>query len=153
MTINETAIESNVTWKRASAECAIDYTRVPQYNTAHVNKADEADLWEIKTPLIDALVDRFKQLPDYRDDWMFLSVQRYDIGDYIPPHEDIFMWHYLLVLNNSDVDGLVLENLQTGRFEFHADRYDNMIKIEQHAQHWINPVRDHARYTAVIAVM
>lgn len=153
MMIDPGFIESNVTWRRASPDCAVDYSRVPQYNTAHVNRAHQSDHWDIKSQLRELLIDKFKQLPDYTDDWMFLSVQRYDIGDYIPPHEDHFQWHYLLLLSDSDVDGLVLENLHTGRFEFHADRADNMIKIEQHAQHWVNPVRDHARYTAVMAVM
>lgn len=149
--IDKDTIEQHVQqWKRPTQS---ELSHCPQYNTSFVTRDSETPCRMFSDMLLQMLLDQFKkQLKhDFRDDWHCLSVQRYDAGDYIPPHFDTWDWHRLLVLTSSEYDGLVLENKQTERFEFHQDRAGNMITIEPYTQHWVNPVRQAPRYTAVLA--
>lgn len=145
-------IENNVTWTRPDPTDG--HIMFQHYNTAKIQKSilDEQPS-TMREPLIDKLIHVFGQHTDMPDDWDFLSVQRYDAGDCMPPHEDGFQWHRLLILTTSPVDGLVLADADKQKYIFYPDQAGNIINIPSMTTHWVNPVTRGPRYTAVIGSM
>jgi len=81
-------------------------------------------------------------------DYHFIQIQKYEIGEYILPHIDCYPNFGLLSLSTSLLDGLVLENTD-GVFEFIPDVTGKFTRIPGYRWHWVNPVREKTRYTAV----
>jgi hypothetical protein len=79
----------------------------------------------------------------------FMQIQKYEVGDYILPHRDSYPHFNLICLSNSDIDGLILEDIN-GNFNFHPDKVGNKINIPRYKWHWVGPVREKTRYTAVV---
>ena len=81
-------------------------------------------------------------------DYHFIQIQKYEIGDYILPHKDNYPHFALVHLSTSSLDGLTLEGLD-GTYKFYPDQTGNLINIPKYKWHWVNPVREKTRYTAV----
>jgi hypothetical protein len=79
----------------------------------------------------------------------FMQIQKYEIGEYILPHRDSYPHFNLLILSQSDLDGIVVEQID-GTYKFFPDVQGNMINLPAYKWHWVNPVRDKTRYTAVV---
>lgn len=81
-------------------------------------------------------------------DYHFLQIQKYEIGDYILPHKDCYPQFALVHLSTSSLDGLTIED-HDGIFKFLPDKIGNVVQIPKYRWHWVNPVREKTRYTAV----
>jgi len=81
-------------------------------------------------------------------DYDFIQIQKYEVGDYILPHKDCYPCFGLLTLTTSDVDGIVIEQ-RDGKYKFFPDVTGNMLDVPKFRWHWVNPVREKTRYTAV----
>ena len=81
-------------------------------------------------------------------DFDFLQIQKYEIGDYILPHKDTYPCFGLVMLSTSTLDGLVVEQMD-GSYKFYQDKEGTFIDIPKFRWHWVNPVREKTRYTAV----
>jgi hypothetical protein len=79
----------------------------------------------------------------------FVQIQKYEIGEYILPHRDSYPHFNLLILSQSDIDGIVVEQAD-GSYKFFPDVPGTMINLPAYKWHWVNPVRDKTRYTAVV---
>lgn len=91
------------------------------------------------------LVQQFK-ITD--TDFEFLQIQKYEVGDYILPHKDTYPCFGLLILSTSELDGIVVE--QTDHtYKFFKDEMGNMINVPKFSWHWVSPVREKTRYSAV----
>ncbi|MEV4577357.1 2OG-Fe(II) oxygenase [Nonomuraea jabiensis] len=77
----------------------------------------------------------------------YFQINRYDVGDYILPHRDSLQ-QGLYMLTDSEVDGLVVQS-GPGRMEFVPDTAGSLVEHDPSAWHWVDPVRDHIRYTLV----
>jgi len=95
--------------------------------------------------LKDFLVNFFK-ITD--KDYDFLQVQKYEIGDYILPHKDPYPCFGLLVLSSSILDGIVVEQ-RDGKYKFFNDVAGTLVDVPKFSWHWVSPVREKTRYTAV----
>lgn len=127
--------------------------RYPHYKIVHINRdaINRNDYSSIPKRIVDSLINEFRnKCDDFQEDWNFLGIQKYDIGDYISPHEDIYGWHKLLILTSSDIDGLAIQNEEKRKVEFHNDVEGNCFGIPYYSKHWVNPVRDKTRYTCVL---
>ena len=81
----------------------------------------------------------------------FLQVQKYEIGDYILPHRDVYPHFNLVTLSTSSIDSLVMEG-EDGVYQNIPDQAGRMVNIPKYKWHWVNPVREKTRYTAVVGV-
>lgn len=81
-------------------------------------------------------------------DYHFLQIQKYEVGDYILPHKDCYPQFALLHLSTSALDGLTIED-HDGIYKFLPDIAGNLVQIPKYRWHWVNPVREKTRYTAV----
>jgi hypothetical protein len=81
-------------------------------------------------------------------DYDFIQIQKYEIGDYILPHKDTYPCFGLLMLSTSDKDGLVVQQLD-GTYKFYPDKAGTLVDVPKFTWHWVNPVREKTRYTAV----
>jgi hypothetical protein len=81
-------------------------------------------------------------------DYSFIQIQKYEIGDYILPHTDPYPLFNLLTLSTSNLDGLVLEG-DDKKYKFIPDTAGNLVNVPKYRWHWVNPVRDKTRYSAV----
>jgi hypothetical protein len=149
------SIEQHVEWSFADIDQAD--MQNPRYQAAwHARSLHDSPdetgqpLSTMHESLKDQLLQLFMDRCDLPGDWDYLGVQKYETGDYIPPHTDSWPWHRLLMLTTSDVDGLVLHDAGQQRFIFHPDQAGNIINIPPMTTHWVNPVRQSPRYTAVI---
>jgi hypothetical protein len=84
-------------------------------------------------------------------DYHFLQIQKYEIGDYILPHKDTYPCFGLLNLSTSNIDGIVVEQ-RDGTYKFLSDITGNLIDVPKFRWHWVNPVREKTRYTAVFGL-
>lgn len=91
------------------------------------------------------LMDAFKIT---EKDYTFIQIQKYEIGDYILPHVDAYPLFNLLTLSSSNIDGLVLEG-DNNIFKFIPDCAGNLVNVPKYRWHWVNPVREKTRYSAV----
>ena len=81
-------------------------------------------------------------------DYHFIQIQKYEIGDYILPHKDSYPCFGLLTLSTSNLDGIVVEQ-RDGIYKFFPDVTGNLVDVPKFRWHWVNPVREKTRYTAV----
>jgi hypothetical protein len=100
---------------------------------------------DIPEELKDFLIEAFK-ISDREYD--FLQVQKYEIGEYILPHKDTYPCFGLVMLSTSDLDGLVVQQ-KDGTYKFHPDKAGTFVNVPKYSWHWVNPVREKTRYTAV----
>jgi hypothetical protein len=81
----------------------------------------------------------------------FLQIQKYEIGDYILPHKDPYANFGLVMLSTSQLDGLVVED-RDKVYRFHPDVTGHFVDVPRYSWHWVNPVREKTRYTAVFGL-
>jgi hypothetical protein len=148
-------IEKNVKiWNRKSEIDATPDCLAPKYGqSVYLRNKLKVDFSEL---LLNSILDLFEKslnknlFLQLKTDYSQISIQKYEVGDYIPPHVDNYKWLYNLILTDSKIDGLVLEDKEHSRLHFHEDVYGNVIKVKREHLHWVNPIRDKTRYTAVI---
>ena len=153
-------IERNVQWHRPALESSMEHTKYPRYNLAYyenpsiqVLEGDEQPLNNMTPQLTEWVLSQFTKEIEVPDNWSYVGVNRYDQGDYIPPHYDPWPWHALMVFTSSEHDGIVIEDKEEKRFNFYNDTPGRVLHIEQCATHWVNPVRDAPRYSAVVGIL
>jgi hypothetical protein len=100
---------------------------------------------DIPAELKDFLIKTFNIT---KKDYDFIQVQKYEIGEYILPHKDPYPCFGLVMLSTSDKDGLVVQQLD-GTYKFYPDKVGTIVDVPKFTWHWVNPVRDKTRYTAV----
>ena len=81
-------------------------------------------------------------------DYHFLQIQKYEIGEYILPHKDSYPCFGLVMLSTSSLDGLVVQQRE-GTYKFFPDKAGTFVDVPKYSWHWVNPVREKTRYTAV----
>ena len=81
-------------------------------------------------------------------DYDFLQIQKYEVGDYILPHKDNYPCFGLLVLSTSTLNGITVQQ-RDDKYKFYPDVAGNLIDVPKFRWHWVNPVREKTRYTAV----
>ncbi len=81
-------------------------------------------------------------------DFEFIQIQKYEIGDYILPHKDTYPCFGLLILSTSNTDGIVVE-LTDHTYKFYKDEMGTLINVPKFSWHWVNPVQEKTRYSAV----
>ena len=81
----------------------------------------------------------------------FLQIQKYEIGDYILPHKDPYANFGLVTLSTSQLDGLVVEG-RDKVYRFYPDVTGSFIDVPRYSYHWVNPVREKTRYSAVFGL-
>lgn len=106
-------------------------------------KDRDMDAWFIDLLFKDCDFD-----PDLRDLYNFIQVQKYDPGDSITVHKDLYDIRklHLVVLTTSDSDGLCYED--EGHWNKIYDKAGTYIDVGDR-WHFVGPVRD-LRYTLVI---
>jgi hypothetical protein len=116
---------------------------------AGYNQVDVDDLpGDVKPFILTQFKNKLaKRFANYTD----LTLQRYDIGQYILPHTDTqidYLYVQVLTTAKNALDGLVL--VEDNKCTFHPDIAGNIIQIQPGDLHWVNPVRDGVRWTAAI---
>lgn len=91
------------------------------------------------------LVEAFKIT---KNDYDFIQIQKYEIGEYILPHKDSYPCFGLVMLSTSEKDGLVVQQ-KDGSYKFYPDKTGTFVEVPKFSWHWVNPVREKTRYTAV----
>jgi hypothetical protein len=81
-------------------------------------------------------------------DYHFIQIQKYEIGEYILPHKDPYPCFGLVTLSTSNLDGIVVQQ-KDGTYKFIPDKAGNFVEVPRFSWHWVNPVREKTRYTAV----
>lgn len=89
-----------------------------------------------------------KQFNVTDNDYDFIQIQKYEIGDYILPHKDSYPCFGLVMLSTSDKDGLVVQQ-RDGTYKFYPDKAGTFVDVPKFSWHWVNPVQEKTRYTAV----
>lgn len=84
-------------------------------------------------------------------DYSFIQIQKYEVGDYILPHKDTYPLFNLVMLSTSSLDGVTVEQ-RDGTYKFFPDVTGTFIDIPKFRWHWVNPVREKTRYTAVFGL-
>lgn len=84
-------------------------------------------------------------------DYDFLQIQKYEIGDYILPHKDPYANFGLVTLSTSQLDGIVVEG-RDKVYKFYPDVTGNFIDVPRYSYHWVNPIREKTRYSAVFGL-
>ena len=111
-----------------------------------LSSLDESNMPE---ELIDMILQNFDD--EIKIVHEFMQVQKYEVGDYILPHKDDYLFDLRLFnLTTSELDGLVCE--KDGVFKFIPDVAGQEIKFNRTDWHWVNPVRQHRRYSLVIGI-
>jgi len=95
--------------------------------------------------LLDFLIKEFNIT---KRQYSFIQVQKYEIGDYILPHKDCYPLFGLIMLSTSSIDGVTVEQ-RDGTYLTYPDVIGTRIDIPKYRYHWVNPVREKTRYTAV----
>lgn len=127
--------------------------RFPHYNIVSITSDDvyKENYKNIPKDIVDFLINEFRsKSDDFKDLWSFMSIQKYNIGDYISPHVDAYNWHKLLILTDSDIDGLTVEDYKEKKLIFYPDKQGTCFSIPSLCMHWVNPVREKVRYSAVL---
>ena len=89
--------------------------------------------------------------PFLKSSYSFIQIQRYDPGDYIVPHYDVYQnltKLHLATLTTSDIDALVLEDGDGGLVRV-PDDAGQYIDFDNSLFHWVSPVVER-RYSLVI---
>lgn len=79
-----------------------------------------------------------------------LTIQKYEKGEYLKPHIDNYNVHFLMILTDSEIDGITIEDKENSTITFHQDEIGKIFRIYRNTLHWVNPVRDEVRYTVVV---
>jgi hypothetical protein len=124
--------------QRDDVECE---TGVSKFQTLFWNDQRK----DIPVELKDLLIKTFN-ITDR--DYDFIQIQKYEIGDYILPHKDCYPCFGLLTLSTSNLDGIVIEQ-RDGSYKFFPDVTGNLLDVPKFRWHWVNPVREKTRYSAV----
>lgn len=105
-----------------------------------------------KEDMPDELVSFLEKLFNVTEkDYDFLQIQKYEIGDYILPHKDPYANFGLITLSTSQLDGIVVEG-RDKLYRFYPDVTGNSIDVPKFSYHWVNPVREKTRYSAVFGL-
>lgn len=98
--------------------------------------------------LLDTIFENFDE--ELSLTYEFVQIQKYDIGDFIVPHQDKYdiIKLYLCVLTSSSVDGICIQN--GDKIEKILDCAGTFIDADMTAIHWVDPILDHTRYSLVI---
>lgn len=85
------------------------------------------------------------------DTYNFIQIQKYEPGDFIIPHKDVYSITklHLVTLTTSSVDGLVIEDGAGGLIKI-IDSAGQKIDDIGNLYHWVDPVLS-TRYSLVIA--
>jgi len=83
-----------------------------------------------------------------KNDYDFIQIQKYEIGEYILPHKDPYPCFGLITISTSNTDGIVVQQ-RDGSYKFIPDKAGNFVEVPKFSWHWVNPVREKTRYTAV----
>jgi len=85
-----------------------------------------------------------------KDTFSFIQIQKYEKGDFIIPHKDIYDIQklHLITLTTSDHDGLVIEDGNGGLVKIY-DKAGTYIDFDNSLYHWVDPVEE-LRYSLVI---
>lgn len=103
---------------------------------------------DIPKELKDFLIETFNIT---ERDYDFIQVQKYEKGEYILPHLDPYPCFGLLILSTSDKDGIVIQ--QTDKtYKFFPDKAGNLLDVPKYSWHWVNPVQEKTRYSAVFGL-
>lgn len=124
---------------------------------------------DVHTSIIPGLYSRFKTLKDrdmddqlldvifassdfdpfLRDSYNFIQIQKYEPGDFIIPHKDVYSITklHLVILTTSDCDGFICEDGKGGLIKT-FDQAGTYIDLGDE-YHWVDPVRDE-RYSLVV---
>jgi hypothetical protein len=81
-------------------------------------------------------------------DYDFIQIQKYEVGEYILPHKDSYPCFGLLMLSTSNLDGLVVQQKDQS-YKYYPDKAGTIVEVPRFCWHWVNPVREKTRYTAV----
>lgn len=104
---------------------------------------------DIPKELKDFLIETFN-ITDR--DYDFIQVQKYEKGEYILPHRDPYPCFGLLILSTSEKDGIVIQ--QTDKtYKFFPDKAGTMLDVPKYSWHWVNPVQEKTRYSAVFGLL
>lgn len=122
-------------------DVVIDEFGTCSFSTLFSNEERDDIPEEVKNFLIDA----FKIT---KKDYDFIQIQKYEIGEYILPHKDSYPCFGLVMLSTSDKDGLVVQQ-RDGSYKFYPDKAGTFVEVPKFSWHWVNPVREKTRYTAV----
>jgi len=89
--------------------------------------------------------------PFLRDSYAFIQIQKYDEGDFIAPHKDVYAIQklHLVTLTTSETDGLIIEDGRGGLIRI-FDKAGQYIDADNSLYHWVDPVSA-LRYSIVIA--
>jgi hypothetical protein len=100
---------------------------------------------------IDLIFKDSKFDPDLRDFFSFIQIQRYQIGDYIIPHQDKYHVQrlHLVTLCDSLIDGVTIEDDDHVLYRVN-DVAGQKIESPMYSWHWVNPIADKTRYSLVI---
>ena len=100
---------------------------------------------DIPKEVLDFLIKEFNIT---KLDYDFIQIQKYEIGEYILPHKDRYPCFGLVMLSTSSKDGLVVQQ-RDGTYKFYPDKAGTHIDVPKYSWHWVNPVQEKTRYTAV----
>jgi hypothetical protein len=113
-----------------------------QFSTLFCNETRDDIPEEIKTFLIE------KAFKITKRDYDFIQIQKYEIGDYILPHKDPYPCFGLVMLSTSNQDGLVVQG-RDNKYTLIPDKVGTFVDVPKFTWHWVNPVREKTRYSAV----
>jgi len=119
----------------------LNYTRRNDVVTEH----GTSKVQNIPEPLLIFLKKVFKIS---EKDYHFIQIQKYEVGDYILPHKDCYPHFGLVMLSTSSIDGVTVEQ-RDNTYITHPDVTGTIIDIPKYRYHWVSPVREKTRYTAV----
>lgn len=156
MTITGDYIEENVIeWvDRHELEAGANLPYPSSFKQAAYNKnSDQSSQLseELKNKLLELFLEKLPIEQSSRiDTYTQISVQKYEVGDYIKPHVDNYQWNCTIILSDDPSNGVVLWSSIEKKFVFIADSYGKLTEIPSNTYHWISPIRNQTRYTVVL---
>ena len=124
-----------------------------KYKEAIHDRGEETSI--IKPKFIEKIISLFKDKLSEKEvplltNYTQICIQKYEKGEYIKPHTDNYEWQYLMILTDSELDGIVIEDKKNETLVFHQDEIGKVLKINRGTLHWVNPIRSDVRYSVVI---
>jgi hypothetical protein len=156
MTITSDYIEENVIeWvDRYQLEEGMNEPYPSSFKQASYNKnsTESSKLSEeLKNKLLELFLEKLPNEQASRvETYTQISVQKYEVGDYIKPHVDNYQWNCTIILSDDPTNGVVFWNSMENKFKFVEDSYGKLTEIPSNTYHWISPVRNQTRYTVVL---
>ena len=129
-----------------------------KFKQAIYDRSDDTSIENISTikpKLVKKIVSMFNEnLPEKHKDvlsrYTKMTIQKYEKGEYLKPHTDIYEVHFLMILTDSEMDGITIEDQRNRCLVFHQDEIGKVLKIQRNSLHWVNPVRGGVRYSVAI---